>query len=119
MKYRIFDKATKKEIDYSKYGITSYGDVICYKSQIVMLNSSDFEIMSEHEIKQDFNSKEYQVQLLQNFEREFILRAERLRTTNVFLVNKILTQFTSQGGLTSAYKHCDFLGIDPDRYIFY
>ena len=119
MIYRIFDKATGKEIDYTKYGLTNFGDVICYKNQLVMLNKSDFIIMSGHDIKKDFNSKEYQLQLLQNYETQIMDEEERKTIANIWVVKQLLTQFTSQGGSTSAYKHCDFLGIDPDGYSFH
>jgi len=44
MKYKIIDKATGKELDYSKYGLTYAGDVICYTNMLVLLNKQDFII---------------------------------------------------------------------------
>ena len=120
MKYKIFDKETGKELDYSKYAVLNTGDAVCLTNGLVSLSSDTyFEVMSEHDIKKDFNSKEYQLRLLQNFEKCILSKAERKRTQNVWLVMKLLTQFTSQGGSTSAYNHCNFLGIDPDGYSFF
>lgn len=44
MKYKIIDKATNKELDYSKYALTAYGDVLCLTNGLVLLNKDDFII---------------------------------------------------------------------------
>ena len=53
MKYKIIDKATKKELDYSKYALTAYGDVLCLTNGYVLLNKQDFiiEIIPEKQEK--------------------------------------------------------------------
>ena len=120
MKYKIIDKATKKELDYSKYALTAYGDVLSIPNGLVLSNSSDFiiEPILEHDLV-DLNSKNYQLKMLQNIERTFLSKALRKRTQNVWLVQSFLTSFTSKGGSTSSFAHCDFLGIDPNGYTFF
>jgi hypothetical protein len=45
MKYKIIDKATCKELDYSKYALTAYGDVLCLANGFVLMNKTDFHII--------------------------------------------------------------------------
>ena len=92
--------------------------IFTQKALVELHNKIGKVIGTGHDLP-DMNSKKYQLGLLQNYERDIITKAERKRTINIWLVKKVLTQFTSKGGSTSAYQHCDFLGIDPDGYTFF
>lgn len=48
MKYKIRDKSNNKFLSPSKYGITQYGDVICFENKLVILDGNDFEIIIEN-----------------------------------------------------------------------
>ena len=71
----------------------------------------------ESQIK-NANSKEYQLGVLSNIENNMSTDM-RDSLYNWSIVKEYLLQHTRQGGRTSAYKHCEFLGINPDgRRIF-
>jgi len=72
----------------------------------------------KHELP-DMNSIEYQIGLLRNIETNYLTKRERNTRINVWIVGDILTCFTNSAGSTSAYKHCEFLGINPDGYTFF
>lgn len=63
-------------------------------------------------------SAEFQLGIMRNVERE-ISKAKRKRTPNWVLVGDYLLRHTRKGGSTSCYRHCVFLGVDPDGYTFW
>ncbi len=73
----------------------------------------------EKVIKEDCNSAEFQLGLMQILERMVISKKDRKSTANYVFVRDLLLQHTHTGGRTSAYLQCDYMGIDPDGYTFY
>ena len=63
-------------------------------------------------------SKKFQLGILQNIENNMNPK-KRQRVENWVLVQKYLLYRTKNAGRTSAYNHCEFLGIDPDGFTFF
>lgn len=68
----------------------------------------------ENKIKY-FDSVAYQRALLRAI-RSQMTKASNKRTTNIMLVRDTLLLPTSNGGRTSAYEHCQWLGIDSEGF---
>jgi hypothetical protein len=66
----------------------------------------------------DPSSREWQLGVLRNIEA-LMPKSRRKYTPNWKMVQTFLLSHTCKGGSTSSYRHCHFLGIDPDAYKFY
>jgi hypothetical protein len=66
----------------------------------------------------DPESKEFQLGILRNIERE-MPRQKRKHTLNWVIVQDYLLGHTSKGGSTSCCIHCRWLGVDPDGKTFF
>jgi hypothetical protein len=66
----------------------------------------------------DGNSKEWQIGVLRNIEQNMD-KSERKRCYNWVIVRDYFLMHTNKGGSTSAYLHCEWLGVDPDEFTFY
>lgn len=88
------------------------------KSNIIDIFIRPETIVEENDQMLDANSREYQLGLLRSYQHDMDIDI-RNATYNWSIVKNVLLGHTSKGGRTSSYKHCEFLGINPDGKTFY
>jgi len=77
-----------------------------------------FEHIENTDIYKLEKSKKFQLGILQTIEIN-MKKKKRERIENWVLVQKYLLSRTKNAGRTSAFNHCEFLGINPDGFTFF